>query len=173
MSWLRLPPPRLYKTGTIDKVNERCVGPDMSAPSGTGDEISKLSVTELAQAYVDSVQAQEATEHVGRINRLWDQSSKIVRELTAPGEVRRVLEQLADHSDANVQSSARSNLARLDKPPGEPPPPSQPLRAEILWQCDHPPPPTLTRDDIAECLRRSVPKACDQLIDLALPAIGL
>ena len=41
------------------------------------------------------------------------------------------------------------------------------------WQCDHPPPPALTRDEIDARLRRSAPQARDRLMELALPAIGL
>ncbi len=47
------------------------------------------------------------------------------------------------------------------------------LRPEILWQCDNPPPPAMTRDEIAARLRRDMPELCDRLMDLALPAIGL
>lgn len=148
----------------------------MSAPTGTADEISKLSVTELTHAYIASVQAGEATEHVGRKNRLSDHRSKIIHELKARGEVHRVLEQLTGHSDANVQSSARSYLAWLAKPPSEQPQRQQPkgeFWPKIIWQCDHPPPPALSRDEIGERLRRSVPEACDRLMDLLLPAVGL
>jgi hypothetical protein len=42
----------------------------MSAPGEERDELSRLSATELVQAYVKSVEAEEATEHIGRQNRL-------------------------------------------------------------------------------------------------------
>ncbi len=133
-------------------------------------------MTELEQAYVDSVQAAEATEHIGRKNRLASHRSKIVQELKARGEAHSVLQRLAGHSDENVRAWAVGNLNWLDKPRSETSlaaVPRRPLRPEILWQCDHQPPPALTRDEIAERLRRSVPEFCDRLMDLALPAIGL
>jgi hypothetical protein len=138
------------------------------------DDLAKLTVAELAQAFVASVQAAAATEHVGRINRLARQRAAIVQELRARGEERPVSERLTTHADAQVRSWAKSHLDWLDRPrPKEAPAPRRPLRPEILWQCDHPPPPALTRDEIAARLRRGVPEACDRLMDLALPAIGL
>jgi len=144
--------------------------------SGKDDEgLSKLSAAELAQAYVESVQAAKATEHVGRANRLARHRSRIVQELKTRGEARSVLQQLADHSDAEVRKRASSYVAWLDKPAQQPEPPQPKGRfwPNIIWQCAHPPPPALTRDQIAERLRQSVPFACDRLMELALPAIGL
>jgi len=141
------------------------------------DDLAKLPVPELAQAYVESIQAMEATEHIGRKNRFARQASNIYQELKARGEARPVFQLLANHSDQEVARWARSNLDWLDRPPAAPEP-RQPVSKgrfwpQIVWQCDHPPPPALMRDDIAERLRRSVPEACDRLMDLALPAIGL
>jgi uncharacterized protein YwqG len=144
----------------------------MAARGRVGDDLTKLSVTELAQAYVDAVVAAEATEHVARRTRLVDHRWRIVEELKARGDARAVLQQLTDYGDAEVRRRAKGNLDWLDKPAPEPAP-QRPLRPEILWQCDHPPPPALTRDEIAARLRRSVPEFCDCLMDLALPAIGL
>lgn len=153
-------------------------GVRMSRSGKGSDDLSKLSVTDLAQAYVESVQAAEATEHVGRKNRLAGQRWKIVQELKARGrgEARPVLERLAGHPDAQVRAWAKGNLDWVDSrtPDG----PSKQVSngrywPQIQWQCDHPPPPALTRDEIAERLRASVPEACDRLMDLALPAIGL
>jgi len=45
-------------------------GAGISGASKQGDDLSKLNVTELAEAYVESVQTAEATEHVGKANRL-------------------------------------------------------------------------------------------------------
>jgi uncharacterized protein YwqG len=145
----------------------------MSAPSEAEDELSKLNVTQLAQAYVVSVQAAEATEHVGRKNRLARHQSKIVQQLKVRGEARSVLQQLAGHHDQNVRAWAMGNLNWLDKPSPAAEASKTPLRPQILWQCDNPPPIALTRDDIAARLRQSVPEFCDRLMDLALPAIGL
>jgi uncharacterized protein YwqG len=144
----------------------------MSGLSEPGGDLSKLNVTELAHAYVDSVRAAEATEHVGRKNRLARHRSKIVQELKVRGEDRLVLQRLASHSDERVRAWAQGYLNWLDKPSSEPRP-KRPLRPEILWQCDNPPPVALTRDEIAERLRRSVPEFCDHFMDLALPGIGL
>jgi uncharacterized protein YwqG len=144
----------------------------MSGPSEQSDDLSKLSGAELAEAYVGSIQAAEATEHVGRKNRLARRRSKIVQELRARGEQRPVLQRLANHSDERVRASAASYLNWLDKPRPEAVP-KRPLRPQILWQCDHPAPVALTQDEMAERLRQGVPEFCDRLMDLALPAIGL
>jgi hypothetical protein len=144
----------------------------MSAPGEDGDELSRLSATELARAYVTSVEAEEAAEHIGRKNRLARRRSNIVDALKARGEARQVLERLAEHSNGQVRANAKSALDRLDKAAQEFAP--EPLRRpQILWQCDHPPPAALTRDEIAERLRQSVPASRDRLMDLTLPAIGL
>jgi uncharacterized protein YwqG len=139
-------------------------------------ELAVLTDSELAQAFAESVVAAEATEHVGRKSRLARQRSKIVHELTARGTARSILQQLADHADAAVREEAKESLDRLDRPPArqpvEPAAP-RPPRRQWLWQCDGPPPPALTHDDIAQRLRRNVPWACNRLSDLARPAIGL
>lgn len=145
--------------------------------------LSKLSAAELAQAYVESVQAEEATEHVGRKIRLARHGSQIMGELRARGEARSVLQRLADHSDVKVRESARSNLAWLDKPSSlrspqpNPSPEQQQLKEQswqkTIWQCDHAPPAAMSRDEIAQRLRQNVPEFCGRLIELALPAIGL
>jgi hypothetical protein len=51
--------------------------------------------------------------------------------------------------------------------------PKGPYWRRIVWQCEHPPPTALTREEIAERLRRNVPEFCDRLMDMVLPAIGL
>jgi uncharacterized protein YwqG len=138
------------------------------------DELSRMSAAELAQSFVDGAQAKEGTGHVGRLNRLSRHQWNIRQALKARGEARRVFEQLAGHSDPAVRSSAKSLLERLDKPPQEIMSDRQrTLSAKFLWQCDHPPPSALTRDEIAALLRQRVPNAADRLVDLALPAIGL
>jgi uncharacterized protein YwqG len=134
-------------------------------------DLAALTEAQLAQAFAESVAAGEATEHVGRKNRLAGRRCKIVQELKARGAARAVLQQLAEHNDAQVRKQAKGRLDWLDKPPAEPAP--RALRREILWQCDGPPPPALTHDDIAQRLRHSVPRACDRLGDFARPAIGL
>src|SRR5437879_503069 len=136
------------------------------------DDLQSLSDAELAQACIDAVVAFDATEHVGKANRLADHRSKIVNELKAREEGRSVLQRLADHSNAQVRAWAKSDLDRLDKPaPAPEPAPKHRLRSEILWQCDNPPPVALTRNEIAERLRQSVPESCSRLMNLALPAI--
>lgn len=147
----------------------------MSDLTEEGGGLSKLSAADLAQAYVESVQAAEATEHVGRKNRLSGQRWRIVQELKARGEARLVLQRLADHADAEVRKWASGNLAWLDKPTPQPEPeqPKGKFWPNVVWQCEHAPPPALARDEIAKRLRQSVPEFCDRLMDLALPAIGL
>jgi len=144
----------------------------MSSPWQAGDDLSTLGLNEIEQAYVASVQAAEATEHVGRKNRLARHRRKIARELEARGQDRAAFQRLAGHSDEHVRASAKSYLKWLDTPRAEPIP-KRPLRPEILWQCDHPAPAALTRDEIAARLRHRLPMFCDALMALALPAIGL
>ena len=126
----------------------------MPAPLEEGDELSRLSATELAQAYVKSVEAEEATEHIGIQNRLARHRWNIVEALKARGEARQVLERLTEHSNGQVRANAESALDRLDKPAQEfaPEPAREP---QIVWQCDHPPPAALTRDEMAERLRQA------------------
>jgi uncharacterized protein YwqG len=143
----------------------------MSAPSEETDELSKLSVSELAQAYVKSVEAEEAAQHIGRQNRLAQHRWNIVETLKARGEARLFLERLAEHSNGQVRANAKGALDWLDKPAQAFAP--EPLGPQVLWQCDHPPPAALTGDEIADRLRQSMPASCNRLMDLALPAIGL
>ena len=142
-------------------------------PEGSG--LSQLSVAELTQAYVESIQAAEATEHVGRKNRLSRQSWQIVQELKSRGEERSVLQRLAGHSDEDVRTSASSRLAWLDKPASQPAPeqPKGQFWPNMIWQSDHAPPPALAHDEIAQRMRQSLPTFCDRLMALACPAIGL
>lgn len=147
----------------------------MPEPRPGSGELSRLSIEELAQAYVESIQAAEATEHVGRYNRLARHRWHIAEELKARGEARSVLQRLAEHADAEVRGSASSTLAWLDKPASQPEPerPKGKFWPNVIWQSDHAPPPALARGEIAERLRQSVPEFCDRLMALARPAIGL
>ena len=43
-----------------------------------GNDLKGLSEAQLAQAYVEHAQAWEATEHIGKQNRLSDRNGKIV-----------------------------------------------------------------------------------------------
>ena len=124
---------------------------------------------------MESVQAAEATEHIGRKNRLARRCWQIVQELKGRTDGRSVLQRLADHSDNEVRKSATSNLAWLDKPTPQPEPqqPKGKFWPNVIWQSDHAPPPALARDEIGERLRQSVPEFCDRLMELAVPAIGL
>jgi uncharacterized protein YwqG len=142
-------------------------------PATGEDDLPSLSATELEQAYVVSVRAAEATEHVGRKNRLGRQRAKIVQELKARGKAREVLERLLDHSDESVRSWATANLDWLEKPTQPQQPGKGRFWPQIQWQSDHPPPPALDRDEVAKRLRCGVPKFCNRLTDLARPAIGL
>lgn len=144
----------------------------MSGSGADWGEISKFSVAQLEQAYVESVETEEATEHIGRKNRLARHRMNIVAALAARREARPVLERLAEHSNAQVRADAKRALNWLDKPANEAAP-KPPMRPQILWQCDHPPPAGLTRDEIAGRLRKGMPVSCDRLMNLALPAIGL
>jgi hypothetical protein len=120
------------------KVNEKLRESDMSDLTEEGGGLSKLSAAELAQAYVESVQAAEATEHIGRKNRLARRQWQIVRELNGRPEGRSVLQRLADHSDEAVREGATSSLAWLDKPTPQPEPqqPKGKFWPNVIWQCD-------------------------------------
>ena len=147
----------------------------MSGPSEARGGLSGLSLAELEQAYVESAQAAEATEHVGRHNRLVGRCNDIAQELKARGEAHSVLARLADHPHPKVRAWASGNLAWLDQPS---PPPAAPrdkgkFWPNIIWQCDHPPAAALPRHEIAKRLRQNLPEFCDSLMELALPAIGL
>ena len=147
----------------------------MSEPGETSGALSSLSLTELEQAYVESLQAAEASDHVGRHNRLVGRCNEIAQELKARGEARSVLTRLADHPNAKVRAWASGNLAWLDKsnPPPDEPRDKGKYWPNIIWQCDHAPPAALPRDEIAKRLRQSLPEFCDRLMRFALPGIGL
>jgi len=85
---------------------------DMSRSGGDGGELSKLSVNELEQTFVESVETEEATEHIGRKHRLARQRVNIVEVLRARGEARPALERLAEHSNAHVRANAKHALDR-------------------------------------------------------------
>lgn len=79
--------------------------------SGSGEgrgDMSKLSVAELEQAYVESVETEQATEHIGRRNRLARHRVNIVEVLRARGEARSALERLAEHSNTRVRANAKA-----------------------------------------------------------------
>lgn len=140
----------------------------------SADDLPRMSAAELVQSFVDSIQAEATTEHVGRLNRLSLHRWNIRQELKARGEARRIFEQLAGHANPAVRSSAENFLEWLDKAPQEVTPDrNRTLPAKFFWQCDHPPPPAMTHVQIADRLRRKLPSACDQLMQLAVPAIGL
>ncbi len=135
-------------------------------------DLKNLSDAELAQAYVDNVLARAATEHIGRRDRLAGVCFKIVEELKTRGAARPILEKLSEHPEPEVRSFAQSQLGWLDRPTPQVPTHSPP-RWQIQWQCDNPPPPAMTGDEIAQRLRRALPEFGDRLISLTLPAIGL
>jgi uncharacterized protein YwqG len=139
--------------------------------SGT-DDFASLSLEQLVQAYIGSVQSYGATEHVGAQNRFFDRRRKIAGELKARDGMLQPLRGLLNHPDPDVRSAAQWELDRLDHPIQEPPP-YPPLRWEWQWQCDNPPPPALSRAEIEQRLRDALPEFADRLIDLARPAIGL
>jgi len=147
----------------------------VSGASEASGALSRLGLTELEQAYVESAQAAEATEHVGRHNRLARRCNEIAQELKARGEAQSVLARLADHANAAVREWASGNLRWLDKPSPQSDAPYEKGKfwPQISWQCDHAPPSAPSRHEIAKRLRRSVPELCDRLMELALPAIGL
>jgi hypothetical protein len=148
----------------------------LSEPSEPTGTLSRLSLAELEQAYVESVRAAEATNHVGRHNRLARYRNRIVEELKARGEARPVLQRLTDHADAEVRKWASGNLVWFDRAEPEALPQETPprgMRWQMTWQPDNAPPPSLTRDEIARRLNNAVPEFGERLITLALPAIAL
>lgn len=131
-----------------------------------------VSDRELVQAYIDVMVAFEATENVAKQNRLAGCQSEIFAEMRARGRERPMLQELAQHSNDTVRSWAQSNLKWLDNPPS-PPSSDPPLRAEMIWQPDHPPPAAMTHAEIHERLKGALPEFCDRIMGFTLPAIGL
>jgi uncharacterized protein YwqG len=136
--------------------------------------LQALSDGALAEDYVENIRARAATEHVGRKNRLFGIGNEIAKELRTRSTARLMLEQLSEHADPDVRADVQSRLKYLDRkgesaPPYKPPPPSW----QSVWQCDNPSPPAMTREEIAQRLRRALPEFCDRLTKLMLPAIGL
>jgi hypothetical protein len=80
------------------------------------DDLKGLSEAQLVQAYVEHAQAWEATEHIGKKNRLSDRNGKIVDELKTRGVALQVLQQLSEHPDAEVRSQAQSGIEWLARP---------------------------------------------------------
>lgn len=151
------------------------VGYVVSDSSEASGALSTLSLAELERAYIESVQAAEATEHIGRKNRLTGRCTQIAQELKARGEAHSVLQRLGGHPDAEVRKWASGNLRWLDQPSPQSDAPREKGKfwPNVVWQCEHPPPAALPRNEIAERLRQSLPKFCDRLMELTLPAIGL
>lgn len=147
----------------------------LSEPGEASGALSSLSLSELEQAYVESVQAAEATEHVGRHNRLARRRNEIAEELKVRGDARSVFARLSDHPDPAVRKWAGGELAWLDTPSSQSDAPREEgeFSPNMIWQCDHAPPAAPSRNEIAKRLRGSLPKFGDRLIELALPAIGL
>jgi uncharacterized protein YwqG len=135
-------------------------------------DIKGMTEAQLAEAYAENVQVCEATEHVGKHNRIFGRRREIIDELKARGEIRPALERLLNHPDAQVRSSAQWELHWLNHPTPQAPP-HRPLPTETQWQCDNPPPLGMTPAVVARRLQNVVPEASDRLMDLALPAIGL
>ncbi|HEY2840463.1 MAG TPA: YwqG family protein [Pirellulales bacterium] len=136
------------------------------------DNLHDLSDRELVQAYIDVMVGFHATENVAKANRLAGYKNEIFREMRSRGRERPMLEELAQHPHEGVRSWAASNLKWLHNPP-PPSPPPRPLRTELRWQTDRPPPPTMTSHDISDRLKEALPKFSDRIRHLALPAIGL
>jgi len=137
------------------------------------DDFVSASDGELARAYIDNIVARMAAEHVGRINRLYDRSSAIMRELKSRGTARITLEQFARHHDSRVRATVQSDLECLDRIKGKPAPTYAPPRGEYLWQCNTPPPRAMARAEIEQRLGRALPEYRDALVSLMRPAIGL
>src|SRR5690349_18187637 len=94
--------------------------------------------------------------------------------MRARGRERPMLQELSQHGNETVRSWAQSKLEWLDNPPPpSPPPPHQPIRADVLWQLHIPPRSAMAREEIAQRLKDALPKVADQIMGLALPAIGL
>jgi uncharacterized protein YwqG len=132
------------------------------------DDLARLSNQALVLAYIQNVRSYEATDHVGLQNRLYGRRLRIADQMKARDVA--LLQALAECSNPELRSWAQSDLQ--ERPPYEPPP-HRPLAAEWQWQCDNPPPPAMSRVEIAQRLHDALPDLADRLLDLALPAIGL
>jgi uncharacterized protein YwqG len=145
-------------------------------PACGRDDLANSSATELEQAYAESIQAAKVSEHVGRHNRLIRHSSKIFQELKARGRAREVFARLAKHSDGEVRRWAQGNLDWLDRPTQTAPAQAAtkgPFWPHLQWQSQNPPPPAMTRGEMAERLQGVVPEFRDRLMAFSLPAICL
>lgn len=140
------------------------------------DHLPSMDDRELIQAYIDVAVASGATENVAKANRLVGHQSEIFREMRSRGRERSMLQELTKHANETVRSWAQSNLKWLDNPPPRRPPPSSqplPFHAECVWQLDRAPPTAMTYDDMRDRLKAALPKFCDRIMRLVLPAIGL
>jgi Domain of unknown function (DUF1963) len=136
------------------------------------DGLPNMSDSKLLQAYIDVMVAFDATENVAKKNRFADYQSEIFREMRARGRERPMLRELTQHANKTVRAWAQSKLKWLDNPP-PPSPPHRPLRTEFAWQTDHLAPAAMINEEIAQLLKDALPKYCDRIMRLALPAIGL
>jgi hypothetical protein len=143
-------------------------------PVFNAHDLPSLSDGELIRAYIEVMVAFHATENVAKANRLAGYETEIVKEMKSRGRERPMLEELAQHPHAGVRSWAQSHLDWLNNPPARSPPsPPQPIRAEMAWQADHPPPTAMPEQEIARRLVDALPSFSDRIMRLALPAIGL
>jgi len=136
------------------------------------DGLPNMSDSELLQTYIEMMVASDATENVAKANRLAGYQSDIFREMRSRGRERPMLQELTQHANETVRASAQSKLKWLDNP-HPPPPPYRSLRTEFAWQTDHPAPAAMINEEIARLLKDALPKYCDRIMRLALPAIGL
>ena len=136
------------------------------------DRLPNMTDGELVQAYVDVMVASDATENVAKAKRLAGYRSELFREMRSRGRERLMLQELAQHPHDRVRSSAASHLKWLDNPPA-PSPPRSLLGTEFAWQTDHSVPPAMVNEEMARRLKEALPKYCDRMLRLALPAIGL
>jgi uncharacterized protein YwqG len=136
------------------------------------DGLPNMSDSKLLQAYIDVTVAFDATENVAKKNRFAGYQSEIFREMRARGRERPMLRELTQHANETVRTWAQSNLKWLDNRP-PPSPPHLPLRTEFAWQTDHPAPAAGVNEELAQLLKDTLPKYCDRIVHLALPAIGL
>jgi hypothetical protein len=135
-------------------------------------DLSRMSGEDIWRAIVETERAYRAAEDPEEKQRLFDRRAAIAVEMKSRFAWVEKLRATGYDPFAEKRTVTRRDANRLDRPKPKAPPPS-PLRWQIRWQPDNPPPRAMTRDEIAQRLRRAVPEICDQLVDLALPAIGL
>ena len=81
----------------------------------TETDLSALTVGELVQTFVDTIQFRKTITHVGRRNRLIDQIGRISDALESRDPALKSLRDLLDHPDRELRYFAACNFRKIDQ----------------------------------------------------------